>query len=196
VANSSVAVTAGAGTAIDTRTDPDGNHRQVVVIGDPDAANVAAVSAAGALEVEQSINLGRTRVSIVFSGAPATTDTMVTSTIIRAGVAGASAVSHAVTAGKKLRITAVQVALRTTTAATPFGLLALRSNPSGATAVGSPVVLYAGLGGTAAVIGNTAMNNLSIEEGIEFSGTETIGFSALAGLTTNVLSVAVIGYEY
>jgi hypothetical protein len=47
MADSSVAITAGAGTSIDTRTNPDGEHRQVVVLGDPDAAATATVSTLG-----------------------------------------------------------------------------------------------------------------------------------------------------
>lgn len=55
MADSSVAVTAGSGTNIDTRTEStNSNHRQVVVIGDP-ASNdgVAGVSANGELSVRQ-----------------------------------------------------------------------------------------------------------------------------------------------
>jgi hypothetical protein len=48
MADTAVAITAGSGTNIDTRTEgTNGNHRQVVVIGDPATnANVAAVTAA------------------------------------------------------------------------------------------------------------------------------------------------------
>lgn len=51
MADSAVAITAGTGTNIDTRTAPDGNHRQVAVIGDESAATVAAVTTDGALKV-------------------------------------------------------------------------------------------------------------------------------------------------
>jgi hypothetical protein len=44
VADSSVAITAGTGTNIDTRTAPDGNHRQVVVLGDESLVAVAEVT--------------------------------------------------------------------------------------------------------------------------------------------------------
>lgn len=54
MADSSVPITAGSGTNIDTRTESiNGDHRQVVVLGDPvTGANVAQVSAAGALYVQ------------------------------------------------------------------------------------------------------------------------------------------------
>jgi hypothetical protein len=52
MANSAVAITAGAGTNIDTFTMASGDHRQAVVIGDPSADNVATVKATGALVVD------------------------------------------------------------------------------------------------------------------------------------------------
>jgi hypothetical protein len=53
MADTAVAITAGAGTNIDTRTEAtNGNHRQVVVIGDPSTnAGVAAVDATTGLAV-------------------------------------------------------------------------------------------------------------------------------------------------
>lgn len=54
MADSSVAVTAGSGTSIDTRTEgTNGNHRQVVVLGDPATnAGVAPVDATAGLKVD------------------------------------------------------------------------------------------------------------------------------------------------
>lgn len=54
MADSSVAITAGSGTNIDTRTESvAGDHRQVVVLGDPvQGPQVAKVSTAGTLQVE------------------------------------------------------------------------------------------------------------------------------------------------
>lgn len=54
MADSSVDVTAGSGTSIDTRTEAtNGNHRQVVVLGDPSTnAGVAPVDAAAGLKVD------------------------------------------------------------------------------------------------------------------------------------------------
>jgi hypothetical protein len=54
MADSSVAVTAGSGTSIDTRTEAtNGNHRQVIVIGDPSTnAGVAPVDATAGLKVD------------------------------------------------------------------------------------------------------------------------------------------------
>lgn len=54
MADSAVAITAGSGTNIDTRTEStNGNHRQVIVIGDPDTnAGLAPVSATEGLLVQ------------------------------------------------------------------------------------------------------------------------------------------------
>lgn len=54
MADSAVDVTAGSGTSIDTRTEAtNGNHRQVIVIGDPSTnAGVAPVDAAAGLKVD------------------------------------------------------------------------------------------------------------------------------------------------
>jgi predicted ribonuclease toxin of YeeF-YezG toxin-antitoxin module len=48
MADSSIAVTAGAGTQVDTRTQAGGDHRQVIVQGDADSAATQVVDAAGA----------------------------------------------------------------------------------------------------------------------------------------------------
>src|SRR5829696_10318154 len=47
MADSSIGVTLGTGALVDTRTQPGGDHRQVVTIGDGDATPIAAVDAAG-----------------------------------------------------------------------------------------------------------------------------------------------------
>ena len=49
MADSSIAITAGAGTNVDTRTAPDGNHRQVVALGDPTTADVVMAAVRGAV---------------------------------------------------------------------------------------------------------------------------------------------------
>ena len=56
MADSSVAITAGSGTNIDTRTESvAGDHRQVVVLGDPSQGpQVANVSTDGSLQVEDT----------------------------------------------------------------------------------------------------------------------------------------------
>lgn len=57
MADSSIGVTLGTGALVDTRTQPGGDHRQVVTIGDGDATPIAAVDAAGL-----HVHAGRTAV--------------------------------------------------------------------------------------------------------------------------------------
>ncbi len=52
MADSSVSLTPGTGVQVDTRTQPNGDHREVVVLGDPTNTNVAAVGATGGLSVK------------------------------------------------------------------------------------------------------------------------------------------------
>lgn len=47
MADSAIGVTLGTGALVDTRTQPGGDHRQVVTIGDGDATPIAAVDTAG-----------------------------------------------------------------------------------------------------------------------------------------------------
>lgn len=190
-------LTGSTGAAIDTVV-VGSNNRQVLVLGSPTAdTSLAEVSAAGALRVEQLTNVGRVRFTLAISTtAPTTTATLATSNPVRAGVAGTAAGSHAVTAGKRLRITSASVIVRSTTAALPWVAVELRSNPSGAVTASSPMVLYLGAAGTAAASGNTGTAALSIEEGVEFTGTEQIGMTVAGNVNTNVVQVTLLGYEY
>lgn len=64
MADANVAVTPGSGAAVDTRTQPGGDHRQVVVIGDAEVADVAAVGSAGtAVGAGLATRAGRTATS-------------------------------------------------------------------------------------------------------------------------------------
>ncbi len=51
MADSSVSLTPGTGVQVDTRTQPNGDHREVVVLGDPTSTAVAAVGTSGGLAV-------------------------------------------------------------------------------------------------------------------------------------------------
>lgn len=149
----------------------------------------------------QVISLTREQVRVVKSfrftsaAAPAA-DTICSCIANTDGVDGAGATTFAVTAGKRLRFTHATLYLRTTTAATPWGLLSIRMNPVGAAVIGSPVVHWLGVGGTAAVIGNTAADVLIFPEGWEISGTKQVAFTFANNVATNVTNFVVHGYEY
>ncbi len=139
----------------------------------------------------------RTRVTIAFQNvAPATADTLLTLTKYSNGVAGTPSTSIGVTAGKTLRITAMQFGIRAGAAAIAFGTLTIRSNSAGATVIGSPSEIRLDSGVTTATANSSASVDIAIPEGMEFSGTQTIGASLIAQATTNIISVSFIGYEY
>lgn len=72
MADSSVAVTAGSGTSIDTRTEStNGNHRQVVVLGDP-ATNDGVAPVSSTLGV--SVNVTNTSIAVTDNGGSLTVD--------------------------------------------------------------------------------------------------------------------------
>jgi len=85
MANSAVPITSGSGTNIDTRTAADGDHRQVVVIGDDGSNNVATMTVNGTkntLDVNFAASQGGAAVT---TGALAGSGTAVTATVSSAG---------------------------------------------------------------------------------------------------------------
>jgi len=96
VADTAVAITAGTGTNIDTRTEAtNGNHRQVVVIGDPATnAGVAPVDVTAGLKVD----LGGDNDVTVTSGTITTVSTVTAVTNV-ATVASVTAIANALPAG-------------------------------------------------------------------------------------------------
>jgi hypothetical protein len=152
---------------------------------------------AAAVPVKQVKDTGRTLLVLSLStAAPTVADTLANVTPITAGVAAGAAGSFAIPAGKVLRILDITASVRTTTAATPWAKVVLRMNPAGAAVVGSPVVCSLGVGGSAAVIGNTGNAQLAIPGGVEFSGAQQVGVSVSGNVNTNVLDVTLIGYLY
>ncbi len=147
--------------------------------------------------VQLSTELSRSRVTVVFQNvAPATADTLLTLTKYINGVAGTPSTSIGVTSGKTFRITAIQFGVRAGAAAISFGTLTIRSNSTGATVIGSPSEIRLDSGVTTATANSSASVDIAIPEGMEFSGTQTIGASLIAQATTNIISVSFIGYEY
>ena len=139
----------------------------------------------------------RTRVEIIFQAvAPATADTLLSLVKVTDGVAAGGATSIAVATGKILRITSAEFSVQAGAAAAAFGTLNLRSNPSGATVIGSQSIGRFDVGNTEAVVGAARSIVVPINDGIEFEGANTIGASLAAQATTNVISICLRGYEY
>jgi hypothetical protein len=139
----------------------------------------------------------RDRVAITFqSTATATADTLLSLVKTTNGVAAGGATSIGVATGKTLRLTNLVFGLAANAAAAAFGVLTFRQNPTGATLIGSPSEWRFPVGLTAATVGSTVSTNFNFPEGYEFSGVQTFGLSLSAQATTNIISVALIGYEY
>ncbi len=140
---------------------------------------------------------GRSRVTIGFYAvAPAVADTLLSLVKVTAGVAAVGATSIAVASGKTLRITSITFSLRAGAAAVAFGTMTLRQNPTGATVIGSQTELRMDLGNTAATIGAADKFEAVFPDGMEFSGTQTLGVSLAAQAVTNTISITISGFEY
>jgi hypothetical protein len=139
---------------------------------------------------------GRTRVSIIFQGAPAVADALLSLVKTSNGVAAGGATTIAVTSGKTLRVKSLTFSVKTTTAVAPFATFSLRCNPTGAAVIGSPSEMRVDVSSTGAAIGASGSVNIPIPDGMEFSGTQQIAVSALSNVTTNVISVTITCFEY
>ncbi len=139
----------------------------------------------------------RTRFECLFNAAaPATAETLLTVIPVRDGVAGGGVTSVAVTAGKTLRLISIEFGLAANAAAAAFGTLRLRSNPSGATVIGSQLVGEWPVGNTEAAVGGARSIVVPLHDGLEFSGANTLGCSLSAQAVTNIISIALRGFEY
>ena len=85
MADTAVAITAGTGTNIDTRTEAtNGNHRQVIVIGDPATnAGVAPVDATGGL----TVTLAAASPGIIATGTQASPSASYLSSVVAGDIA-------------------------------------------------------------------------------------------------------------
>lgn len=139
----------------------------------------------------------RSRVTVGFQGvAPATADTLLSLVKTTQGVAAAGATSISAATGKTLRLTSILFSLKANAAAAAFATMSLRSNPTGATVIGSQSEIRLDVGNTAAAVGAVVYATAPLPEGFEISGAQTIGVSLAAQATTNIVSIALTGYEY
>ncbi len=138
---------------------------------------------------------GRVRCLFIFRAvAPATADTLLTLTRSLDSTE-TTGTTFAVTAAKRLRITAVAFSLRAGAAAAAFATMTLRTL-KGNVLIGSPGILRLDLGNTAATIGGSAQATVPLPDGLEFSGTDQIGVSLAAQAVTNIISITLLGHEY
>lgn len=126
-----------------------------------------------------------------------TTEALLALNISRDGAATASATTHAVTSGKRWRITGLIAGVRSSAATVLSGRVTLRMNPSGAATASSPIIAIASMTQQAAALaeaGDTCVINFP--DGIEVSGTMQIGLTQVCSGTGGVVYASLIGYEY
>ena len=149
------------------------------------------------ITTQDLIDAGRARVSITFMAvAPAVADTLLSLVKVTNGTAAAGATSIGVTAGKTLRITSITFSIKANAAAAAFATLTFRQNPAGATVIGSTPETRIDVGNTAATIGAADKVEAIFPDGMEFSGTQTLGISLAAQAITNIISISINGFEY
>lgn len=139
MADTAIAITAGTGTNVDTRTeDTNGNHRQVIVVGDPSTnAGVAPVSATAGLKVD----LGADNDVTVTSGTLAATQSGVwtvqpgNTANTTAWKVDGSAVTQPVSGTVTAAVTAISTSVTPGTGATNLGKAEDAAHSSGDTGV-------------------------------------------------------------
>lgn len=127
-----------------------------------------------------------------------TAEALVSLTPYRDLAAGTAATTHAVTAGKRLRLQTLTLTMRSTSTVNVGGLVRFRML-GGAVLVGSPVhnsVACMSSNLATAVIGNAMSYQLTFPDGFELSGAMQFGLTQLASAITATMDVQVTGYEY
>ena len=125
-----------------------------------------------------------------------TVEALLSLVVTRDGVAAAGATSFAVTAGKRLRITGISVGMVSTAAAVLSMRFALRMNPAGAAVATSPIQRIFAVPSGAALAQAGGELEISIPDGIEFSGTHQFGITQIGSVATGTCWVSLTGFEY
>jgi hypothetical protein len=164
------------------------------------AAITKATQGATGVTTQDLKDAGRTRVTIttVIGGVVGvTTEALLSLVVTRNGVAAAAATSFAVTSGKRLRIQSITASARSTAATVFSARVALRTNPTGAAVVTSPLEAILSMTQQAAALAEAGdTQSLAVPDGMEYAGTEQIGFSQVCSGTGGVVYLTAIGFEY
>lgn len=142
---------------------------------------------------------GRVNYSVSTSIAGVTaviTEALLTLNIQRDGVAGASVTTFPVTAGKRLRLNSICIALEASSATAISGRICLRIINTGAVSTTSPILHIITIPTGAAMIGGGNSIIVTLPDGIEISGNQQFGLSQLCSLVTGTLWVSLAGFEY
>ena len=134
--------------------------------------------------------------TVIAGVAAVTVEALVSMVPTRAGVAGAGATSFAVTAGKTVRLTALNVGFVSTAIAVLSMRFALRFNPSGAATATSPILLILPVDNGAALAQTGGWSNIALPDGLEFSGTHQFGITQIGSAATGTVWISLVGFEY
>jgi hypothetical protein len=143
-------------------------------------------------------SMSRDRVEIQFPSTtvPGTADTLATLVKVTNGVPAGGATSIPVAAGKTLRLQSAEITMRNSAASQGRVTVTLRSNPAGATVLGSQSLGQWEVSSQANVVGQCETIVVALPEGYEFSGTMTLGLSFASTVGTELTSAIMRGYEY
>lgn len=159
---------------------------------------IAALALVLCLTARADVNVSSQRVLCAFTAsavAGVTTEGLITLTPYRDLVAGSTATTFAVTAGKRLRLQAITVTWRNNTAAAGAVTIRFRTL-AGTVLVGSPVQLSLNATTASAAIGGGNTASINFPDGMELSGTMQFGLTQLALGAVVGFDVHVTGYEY
>jgi len=149
-----------------------------------------------AIPTQDLVDSGRVYVNFAAIGVTgSTTEALVSLTPYRDLAAGTAATTHAVSAGKRLRLQQMVVTWRNNTAVAGGVTCRLRLL-AGAVLVGSPVHASANATTTAATIGSGATTTVDFPDGLELSGTVQLGVTQIAVGAVVGFDVNLIGFEY
>jgi|ERR1019366_2402410 hypothetical protein len=124
-----------------------------------------------------------------------TTEALVTLTPYADLVAGGTATTFAVTAGKRLRLQSMIVTWRNNTAVAGGVTINFRTN-AGTVLVSSPIQFAVNASTALATIGSGTTQVLMFPDGLELSGTMQFGLTQLAVGAVVGFTVSCVGYEY
>lgn len=146
--------------------------------------------------------VGKARTFVTLVGinlTPATSDTMITMTINRDHVAGASTTTFPITSGKKLVLLGWCISTKNAGAATQGVQARIRIDPASTVTTSDPGEFVIGAGtstATANLVGGTCSQLSNGYPGLlELSGNAQIGVSAI-GTNTAGFDISIWGYEY
>lgn len=136
------------------------------------------------------------KIFVATAATGATTEALVTLTPYSAMVAGGTATTFAVTAGKTLRLQSMSVTWRNNTAVAGGVTVRLRVNSAGAAIVTSPVILALNASTALATIGSGTTSFIDFPDGVELSGTMQLAITQVSVGAVVGYDVSLFGFEY